>query len=58
MAKTPDRLRKEAERERRREAGIKRVECYAHPDDIPKLRAYAEKLLKARKPHNSQGDRG
>ena len=37
---TPDALHKRAERQRRREAGEKRVECWLSPDDWYRLSAY------------------
>jgi hypothetical protein len=46
-AQTPAQ-RKAAERERRAEAGLVRLEIYAHPDDWPAIKALAEKLQKRR----------
>lgn len=46
--KTPDKLRKEAERKRMKERGLRRLEVYVHPEDAPKVRAYVERLAKKR----------
>jgi hypothetical protein len=46
-AQTPAQ-RKAAERERRAEAGLVRLELYAHPEDWPAIKALAEKLQKRR----------
>lgn len=56
-AKTPAK-RKADERERMRSLGFKPAQVWVHVDDWQRLRAYADKLMKARRPHNSQGDRG
>jgi hypothetical protein len=40
--------RKAAERQRRADAGLQRLELYAHPEDWPALRALAEKLQRKR----------
>jgi hypothetical protein len=46
-AQTPAQ-RKAAERQRHAEAGLLRLELYAHPDDWPAIKALAEKLQKRR----------
>lgn len=46
-AKTPA-DRKADERNRDKKQGIIRIEVKGHPDDRPKIRAFAEKLLKKR----------
>lgn len=46
-AKTPSE-RKAAERQRRQDAGLVRLELWAHPDDHAALKALAEKLAKRR----------
>lgn len=40
--------RKAAERQRRAEAGLLRLELYAHPEDWPAIKALAEKLQRKR----------
>lgn len=46
-AKTPSQ-RKAAERQRRAEAGLVRLEVYAHPDDHEAIKALAAKLQRKR----------
>jgi hypothetical protein len=40
--------RKAAERERRKEAGLTRLELYVHPEDHEAIKALAEKLQRRR----------
>lgn len=40
--------RKASERQRRADAGLTRLEVYAHPDDHAAIKAYAAKLAKKR----------
>lgn len=40
--------RKRAERERKRKAGLRPGEVWAHPDDWPRIREYAKKLIEDR----------
>lgn len=42
--KTPDKKRKEAERKRMKERGLKRFEAWVHPDDFPAVRKYVTRL--------------
>lgn len=46
--KTPDKLRKEAERQRMKAKGFKRFEAWLHPEDWPKVRELIERLTKKR----------
>lgn len=48
MAKTPAKIRKQQERERRREAGQMPITEWVHIEDAPKLKRYAERLRKTR----------
>ncbi len=45
--------RKREERKRMRKLGFKPAQVWVHADDWQRLRAYADKLMKARRPHNS-----
>lgn len=40
--------RKSAERLRKRKLGIQRLELWLHPYDVPRVKAYAERLAKKR----------
>lgn len=40
--------RKAAERKRRSDAGLVRLELYAHPDDLAAIKALAERLQRKR----------
>jgi hypothetical protein len=46
-AQTPSE-RKAAERARRKEAGLTRLELYVHPEDHEAIKAYAAKLQRKR----------
>jgi hypothetical protein len=48
MTATTAAQRKAEERERKREAGLVRVDEWVHRDDAERLRKYAAKLRKAR----------
>lgn len=45
---TPAKTRKAAERDRMKARGFRRFECWIHPDDLEKVRAYVERLSKKR----------
>jgi hypothetical protein len=45
---TPAKLRKEAERNRRKAEGLKRFESWVHPDDFEKVSALVAKLRRKR----------
>jgi hypothetical protein len=47
--------RKQAERERRREQGLVRVDAWVHPDDAPAIRRYIERTRKKRSAHLNKG---
>ena len=47
MASKSPAERKQAERERRREAGLVRVEAWVRPDLVPLLRRYIARLSKS-----------
>lgn len=49
MTETPAKLRKEAERKRMKERGLKRFEAWVHPDDFEAVRAYIDRKNMARK---------
>lgn len=46
--RTPDKLRKEAERQRMKARGLKRFEAWLHPGDWPAVRALIDRLTKKR----------
>jgi len=54
MAETPAKIRKQQEREKRREAGQMPVTEWVHIEDAPRLKSYAEKLRKQRAKSTSE----
>ncbi len=49
--------RKADERERMRRLGFKPAQVWVHVDDWQRLRAYADKLMKASEPSSADGSR-
>ena len=48
MTPKTNKERQDKLRQTRAAQGIKRLELYAHPEDWPRIRAYAEKLTRKR----------